>query len=203
MILLDGGISDNNFVKVDFFSYASFRKRWMKLILDYLENELGKDQFRKIKNDLYFRYPKGFYVYAPKCKFKTLDGLLNYVCRYLSRPVMAESRIIDYDGEYVTFWYQRHEDDMVVIEKLHAYEFIQRLIMHIPEPNFKYIRFYGAYQNSTKIKIDVAKIIDNDKVNFKKSLNRWRNKILVDFKIDPLICTKCHEEMVYYKSYYP
>ena len=39
MILLDGGISNitNKFVSVDFFSYASFRKRWIKLILD-LEN---------------------------------------------------------------------------------------------------------------------------------------------------------------------
>ena len=202
MILLDGGISTNRFVKVDFFSYASFRKRWMKLILDLLENEIGKHEFRKLKNDLYFKYPEGFYVYAPKCKFKSINGLLSYVCRYLSRPVMAESRIIDYDGTFVTFWYQRHEDNVIVVEKLHAYEFIQRLIIHIPEPNFKYIRFYGAYHNSTKIKIKMVHLIDNDRINFKKSLNKWRNKILINFHIEPLSCPICHKEMVYYKSYY-
>lgn len=202
MILLDGGISDKDFVKVNFFSYASFRKRWMKLILDYLENELGKDEFRKIKNNLYLKYPDGFYVYAPECKFKTINGLLDYVCRYLSRPVMAESRIIDYDGEYVTFWYQRHEDNMVVIEKLHAYKFIQKLIMHIPEPNFKYIRFYGAYQNSTIIKIDVAKLKDKAVIELKRNLNKWRKKIFIDFQFDPLKCPICHEEMVYYKCYH-
>ena len=43
--------------------------------------------------------------------------LLEYVTRYVSRPVMTESRIIDYDGTYATFWYQRHEDDKIVIEK--------------------------------------------------------------------------------------
>ena len=202
MILLDGGISDKDFVKINFFSYASFRKRWMKLILDYLENELGKDEFRKIKNKLYLDYPDGFYVYAPECKFKTINGLLDYVCRYLSRPVMAESRIIDYDGQYITFWYQRHEDNIVVIEKLHAYEFIQKLIMHIPEPNFKYIRFYGAYQNSTIIKIDVAKLIDKAVIELKKNLNKWRKKIFMDFHFDALKCPNCHEEMVYYKCYY-
>ena len=134
MILLDGGISNitNKFVSVDFFSYASFRKRWIKLILDLLENEIGKNDFRKLKNKLYFDYTEGFYVYAPKYKFKSITGLLSYVCRYLSRPVMAESRIIDYDGNFVTFWYQRHEDNVIVIEKLYAYQFIQRLIMHIP-----------------------------------------------------------------------
>ena len=74
MILLDGGISktNNNFIGVNFFSYSSFRKRWRKLILDLLENELGKSQFRKLKNDLYFKYPDGFYVYAPECKFKSI-----------------------------------------------------------------------------------------------------------------------------------
>ena len=115
---------------------------------------------------------------------------------------MAESRILDYDGIFVTFWYQRHTDNVIVIEKIHAYEFIHRLIIHIPEPNFKYIRFYGAYNNKTIITIDVAKFMDNDRINFKKSLNKWRNKILINFHVDPLICPHYHEEMVYYNSYY-
>ena len=93
MILLDGGISKTGFKNIDFFSYPSFRKRFMKVILDLLEDNIGKDDFRRLKNDLYRRYPKGFYVYAPKSKFKSVKGLLSYVCRYLSRPVMAESRI--------------------------------------------------------------------------------------------------------------
>ena len=202
ILLLDGGISNLKFVSVDFFSYASFRKRWMKLILDLLEIEIGKDSFRKIKNDMYRLYPDGFYVYAPKCKSKSIDGLVSYVCRYLSRPVMAESRILDYDGEFVTFWYQRHEDNRIVIEKIHAFEFIHRLIIHIPEPNFKYIRFYGAYHNSCKINIEMIKLNDEYKIKFRKSLNKWRNKILINFHIDPLFCSICKEEMVYYKSYY-
>lgn len=202
MILLDGGISKTKFYKVDFFSYASFRKRFMKVLLDLLEQHIGKKEFRRIKNNLYFQYRKGFYVYAPKSKHKSLHELLTYVCRYLSRPVMAESRILDYDGEFVTFWYQRHEDDLIIIEKVHVFEFIHRLIIHIPEPNFKYIRFYGAYHNSTQIHIDVAKMMDQDKVVLKRKYNKWRTKILLNFHIDPLICPICREEMVYYKSYY-
>lgn len=202
MILLDGGLAKNKFVKVDFFAYSSLRKRFMKVILDLLENEIGKDEFRKVKNQLYLKDKNGFYVFAPKNKFNSLDNLLSYVCRYLSRPVMAESRILDYDGTFVTFWYQRHEDDIIVIEKIHAHEFIHRLIIHIPEPNFKYIRFYGAYHNSTKIDIEMVKFTDNDRINLKKSFNKWRRKIFLNFHIDPLICSNCSQEMVYYKSYY-
>lgn len=202
MILLDGGISKTRFIKIDFFSYASFRKRFMKVLLDLMEHELGKEEFRRLKNQLYLNLKDGFYVYAPKSKHKSLKNLLQYVCRYLSRPVMAESRIIEYDGSYVTFWYQRHKDNIIVVEKLHVYEFIQKLIMHIPQPNFKYIRFYGAYHNSTKIYIDLSKMIDEDRIKFKRKLNKWRYKILTNFHIDPLICPICREEMIYYKSYY-
>ena len=63
---------------------------------------------------------------------------------------MAESRIIDYDGTYVTFWYQRHKDNLVIIEKVHAFEFISRLIIHIPDKNFKVVRYYGLYAKEHK-----------------------------------------------------
>ena len=50
-----------------------------------------------------------------------------YVIRYSGKPAMAQSRILDYDGEFVTFWYNRHEDNQYVTEKVHAYDFIKRL----------------------------------------------------------------------------
>ena len=204
MILMDGGISNKckEFVKIDFFSYPSFRKRFMKVLLDMLEEDIGKSEFRKVKNDLYFRYKEGFYVYAPPSKFKSYVDLIKYVCRYVARPVMAESRIIDYDGEYVTFWYQRHEDDLIIIEKIHAYEFISRIIVHIPDYNFKQIRFYGAYHNSTILKIDVVKLLPKEKANYKRILNNWRSLILLSFKSDPLICPVCKNIMIYYNSVY-
>ena len=202
MILLDGGISKTGIVKVDFFSYASFRKRFMKVLLDLMEDEIGTKEFHNIKNKMYREYPDGFYVYAPKSKFKNYIDLIKYVTRYLSRPVMAESRIIDYDGTYVTFWYQRHEDDKVVIEKIHAYEFISRLIIHIPEENFKYIRFYGAYCNTTKYHKSFLKLFNEKVIEFKEKANKWRLKIITNFHIDPLSCPLCKNTMIYLKSKY-
>ena len=52
---------------------------------------------------------------------------------------MAQSRITDYDGKQVTFWYQRHEDNKKVVETISAHDFIKRLIIHIPEKGFKLI----------------------------------------------------------------
>lgn len=75
----------------------------MKVLLDMLEEDIGKNEFRKVKNEMYLKHKEDFYVFAPPSKFKSYTDLIKYVCCYVSRPVMAESRIIDYDGEFVTF----------------------------------------------------------------------------------------------------
>lgn len=202
IILMDGAISNvtKQFLNINFFSYPSFRKRFMKVLLDLLENDIGKKEFRKIRNDLYFRYKDGFYVYAPPSNFKSYTDLIKYVCRYIARPVMAESRIIDYDGTYVTFWYQRHEDNLIIIEKLHAFEFIARIIVHVPEANYKQIRFYGAYHNSTKLKIKLFTLLPKHISDFRKKSINYRTLIILSFSKDPLFCPDCNKEMVYYKS---
>ena len=204
MILLEGGINKDGFVSVNFFAYASFRKRFMKVLLDLLENEINTSEFKQLKRDLYRRYPKGFYVFSPPTKFKTVDGLIKYVTRYVARPVMAESRIIDYDSKYITFWYQRHEDNKIVIEKIHAYEFISRIILHIPEKNMKYIRYYGCYNESTKTLTqkmkEMFKKCNEKAIELKKAITKWRLNIQVSFNIDPLKCPKCDTIMVYTES---
>lgn len=151
---------------------------------------------------MYQKHKEGFYVFALPSKFKSYTDSIKYVCRYVARPVMAESRIIDYDGKYVTFWYQRHNDDLIIVEKIHAFEFISRLIIHIPDYNFKQIRFYGAYHNSTILKIDMVKILSKEKINFHKDLNSWRIMTLLSFKSDPLNCPICQNIMIYYNSIY-
>ncbi|MBS4192035.1 transposase [Bacillus sp. FJAT-49705] len=56
-------------------------------------------------NELYQRYPNGFYVNAEK-KMKDAKGAAKYIGRYLARPAIAEYRIEEYDGKVVSFWYE-------------------------------------------------------------------------------------------------
>lgn len=61
------------------------KKRFMKVLSYLLENDIGKEEFKKVKNTMYFKYKEGFYVYAPSYKYKSF---------------------VDYDSIFVTFWYQ-------------------------------------------------------------------------------------------------
>ena len=76
--------------------------------------------------------------------------MIKYIGRYLGRPVIATSRIDSYDGDNVTFHYNRHEDDKYVVETIPAIDFIKRLIRHIPEKHFKMLRYYGVYAKHHK-----------------------------------------------------
>ena len=83
-----------------------------------------------------------------KGEIKDLDIVTKYIARYIGRPAIAESRIVSYDGEYVEYKYTPHGQNEEVIEKVTAEEFIKRLIIHIPETNFKMIRRYGLYSRN-------------------------------------------------------
>ena len=204
MILLEGGMNKDGFITVNFFAYSAFRKRFMKVLLDLLEKEINTTEFRQLKRQLYRKLKDGFYVLSPPSKFKTIDGLIKYVTRYVSRPVMAESRILDYDRTYVTFWYQRHTDNKIVIEKIHAYEFISRIIIHTPDKNQKYIRYYGCYNESTKLITpkmkEIFRIHNKKSIELKRAINKWRLNIQISFNIDPLKCPNCDTIMVYTES---
>ena len=70
---------------------------------------------------------------------------MEYIGRYLGRPVIATSRIDSYDGEFVTFHYNRHEDEKLVTETLPVLDFMARLTQHIPEKHFKMIMVDGSF----------------------------------------------------------
>ncbi|TGY92657.1 hypothetical protein E5329_19195 [Petralouisia muris] len=74
-----------------------------------MEHRTGHS-FKKVKARCYREHKEGFYVYAKpnKCNPKTLA---KYIGHYLWHPVIATSRIDKYDGNSVTFHYNRHEDD--------------------------------------------------------------------------------------------
>lgn len=183
--------------KIDFIPFDMLRKRFQKVLLDLLEKDIGKSNFRNIKNLIYSKSSNGFYVRAKKNEFPDSKKATSYILRYCGRPCFAQYRIIDIDdNDFISFWYQRHEDNLFVVEKIHIFEFIARLIRHIPDSNFKMIRYYGFYASkSHKLYNSCRKFLNTIKLPFYKSLLKWRFLYLSSFNIDPLICPICNSTM--------
>lgn len=204
MLLTEGAMGQiTAWKKVNFLPYGMLRKRWQKILLDAIESELGKSKFRNLKNKLYNKLEDGFYVYG-KNEVKDAKGAAKYIGRYTGRPAIAESRIIKYDGKKVTFFYERHEDSKRIEVELDVFEFIKKVIIHIPEKQFKMIRYYGIYARNNKHKGKFFKLV-NEKIAMElKKLRKWEYRLLKAFGIDPLKCEKCgsamHLDGIYYNK---
>ena len=185
---------------VKHFDYTFLRNAFRKVLLNLLTEKLGPS-FKKVKNEMYTKHADGFYVRA-KPNSCTPDITLKYISRYLGRPVIATSRIDKYDGNNVTFHYTRHEDNKTIEECIPAMDFIKRLIIHIPEKNFKMLRYYGIYAKHHKNEKHLRKCISLEKRVFLRSLLDWRNSILLSFGYDPLHCPKCKTSMLVLEIYY-
>jgi len=185
---------------VKHFDYTFLRNAFRKVLLDRMIKRIGTS-FKKVKNEMYTKHSDGFYVRA-KPNSCTPDKTIKYISRYLGRPVIATSRIDKYDGDFVTFHYNKHEDDSLVSEIIPALNFIKRLIVHIPEKHFKMLRYYGIYAKHHKQEKNLRKCFTNEKRNFLRSLLDWRNSILLSFGYDPLKCPKCGAFMLVLEVYY-
>ena len=76
--------------------------------------------------------------------------MLAYLSRYTHRIAIANSRLVAFDGERVTFkWkdYRAKGDARYKLMTLDADEFIRRFLIHVLPDGFHRIRHYGLFAN--------------------------------------------------------
>ena len=200
-LISEGGYSDDGFWRnISHFNYTYLRNAFRTALLNEMEHKIGSS-FKRVKAACYNDHKKGFYVYAKPNKCNP-NSVIKYIGRYLGRPVIATSRIDNYDGSNVTFHYNRHEDDKYVVETIPAMDFIKRLIRHIPEKHFKMIRYGGIYARHRKIDKHLHRAISKEKQPFFRNYHQWRLSILTSFGYDPLECPCCKHKMEVLELYH-
>ena len=200
-LISEGGVGNSlHWRHKKHFNYRLLRDSFQTALLNELHSKLG-DSFKKLKASIYTKHKNGFYVRAMPNKCNP-SHVIKYIGRYLGRPVIATSRIDSYDGEFVTFHYNRHEDEKLVTETLPVLDFMARLTQHIPEKHFKMIRYYGIYARHRKSDQSLHRAISREKHKIFLSFNRWRDSILHTFGYDPLKCPSCGTTMLFLELYF-
>lgn len=198
-----------------YFHFARLRKFFQFTLLNkmsdclksYGDKELYKN-FQKLRVYLVNKYDKGFYMYGPgnkgedsKVKTKEISA---YIARYASHPAISETRIIDvdYEARKVTWYYDPHEDDGLEEENKKigrqtitedVFNFIMRLIVHIPDKNFHLIRYCGFYSNRTTRSVPAEELMEDESSIQKQQIAlRWRNMIKQAFGFNPILCACGH-----------
>lgn len=197
----EGGVGNSLLWRhVKHFNYKLLRDSFQTALLHELHIRIG-DSFKKVMASIYANHKNGFYVRAKPNKCNP-SMVIKYIGRYLGRPVIATSRIDSYNGDFVTFHYNRHEDGKLINETLSALDFIARLTQHIPEKHFKMIRYYGIYARHKKSDHYLRRAISKEKHTILLSFNRWRDCILHSFGYDPLKCPNCGKTMLFLELYF-
>jgi len=162
-IVTEGGLREkkkdpynrDRWVDVNFFPYEKLRKVWQYQLLTIIREKLPyHKELHRLLDQLYREKENGFYVYAKRrIQGQQKESVCRYVARYVRHPAIAETRIDNYDPDtmMVEFWY-RHDDDTETVS-MHVYEFIGKLVSHIPPRQFKTIRYYGLYARNKKRRI--------------------------------------------------
>ena len=124
---------------------------------------------------------------------KSADKAVRYACRYTKRPVIAEGRIQRFKDGYVTFRFKDyHKGGALSFKKLPVLTFIDRLVQHLPETNFRQVRNYGLFSNvkRTGLLASTRQILAQRKKR-RSAAQTWaqRRKAAGDGK--PLSCPRC------------
>lgn len=199
MLISEGGLSNVSFKfkKISHFNYQSLRKTFQKILLDKLYNHFGKS-FYQTKCKLYKKHNNGFYVYAHPKQFDDIQKGIEYVLRYSSKPAMAESRItnIDFDNDVISYWYDDHTTGKRIEVNEHPFTFLSKLILHIPDKNFKMIRYYGLYASKNhRYQEHINKMFKLETIKTLKQQSYWRYSLISSFNVDPIMC-ECGHIMV-------
>lgn len=213
-----GGLSldHSKWVAIDYFPEKVLKARWKYNVISFIRASFKNNllllaepvkllksypAFNSFLNMLYQRYI--WYVHIGK-KLTSLFFTVQYVGRYTKRPVLAETRISDYDGNSVSFWFDDRNLHKKVFVTLPTEEFIKRIIRHIPDLHFKQIRYFGIFANRVKSKLcNIVLSILNKKFIPSCDILSWRRRMMNQNDVDPLACPFCKTIMQFAFAVYP
>jgi len=202
MLMTEGGLTKGGeWVEMPYIDYKIIRKKWQYEILTAIKKALPEDrELAKIIDWCFKERTNGFNIQAKRRIEGKTKKAARYMARYVRHPAIADSRIINYDTKNVTFVYEREKVMRTVV--MDKYEFIHNVIKHIPDKNFKMVRYFGIHARRAKDR--ARKAMEELGLVVKYLINpfSWRkNKAEFEGK-DPLKCDKCGGEMYLYKVVY-
>lgn len=129
-----------------------------------------------------------------------VDGAVRYACRYTKRPVIAEGRIEKFDQGYVTYRFKDyHRGGIQQRKTLPVLVFIDRLVQHIPEKQFRMVRYYGLFSNAVRSTcLPLARNLLAQRKKRRQKPETWADRRQAAGNRRPLSCPQCGEDMPFW-----
>jgi hypothetical protein len=147
-------------------------------------------------------YQKTWIIDCPK-PTGNFKKIVRYLGGYFKRPPIAESKLRHYDGNEVSFKYLDHTTKTYRNFNTTIEEFIRRFVQHIPDVNFRMIRYYGFLANRVRGKLlpIVYQLLqqNNNSITPPPSFAELLKK---NFHLNPFTCILCGQPLIPYARVY-
>ena len=213
IIMTNGGINEKTgkWVDLGYFPYRIIHKKWQHHLCQMLRDRSSGQEMKGLIDELYNRYPKGFVAHVSKGQVpERCKGLARYLAKYVVSPPIAIRRILNYDGQHVTYWYKDHETKAKEVETVPVLTFIGRMVQHILPKGFQRVRYYGLQATKTfkkwaeAVREGLAKIGRVIKGTYQViAPKKYRERYLEFSGRDPFVCCYCGHEMDLWRVWHP
>jgi hypothetical protein len=212
IIMTSGGMSkiSRKWRSLGYINFELLHKKWQYFLFTMLKDKIGTPEIREIIARLYKQYPDGLVAFIDKGKMPhNSQGLARYLVKYVVSPPIAISRILEYDGKKVVYWYKDHKTGKKETATVDVLTFVGLMVQHILPKGFQRIRYYGLQATAKRPKVllwlkkivhTVTRAISGVYKIIKKT---FRQRMIDSGCQDPLKCNKCGDEMVLYFIWHP
>jgi len=127
---------------------------------------------------------------------KNPQQVMDYLGRYTYRVALSNDRLINLEGNQVTFrWRDSADHNKIKPMTLEAFEFIRRFLLHVLPNQFVKIRYYGILSHrSRKTKLLRCKKllgVSTSEASAKVPKETWEDLLTRITGIDPRVCPFC------------
>ena len=213
IIMTSGGVqtTKETWYDLGYFKYEMIHKKWQYHLFKMIKSYFDSKEINQLVNALWKKYPKGLVANVSKGNVpESCGGLARYLAKYVASPPIAVRRILDYDGETVTYWYQDHQSKSKKFEKVDVYTFIGRMVQHIMPKGFQRVRYYGLEATRTYKKWSqviregikrIGRIVKGAYQIVRQK--KYRERYQEISGVDPMKCRYCGNEMELMEIWHP
>lgn len=143
-----------------------------------------------------FLYKKIWIIDCPK-PTNNFKQIVRYLGSYFKRPPIAQSKLKHFDGNEVSFKYLDHLSKSYRNFSLSSEQFIARFVQHIPDTNFRMLRYYGFLANRVRNKLlPIVYQLLGQNNHQPYNVPSFSQLIQQNFNFNPLTCILCLQPLV-------
>jgi hypothetical protein len=236
MIVTGGGINhDNNneiqLLEGDYlFDHKWFRSRFrwefQQLLIKAFDKKELELPYHLQKRPFFLAFikknnnkDKHGWIVSVQAPLQNASSIVKYVGRYTKRACLSEYKIQDIKGDFIAFNYNDYKNTpkgqkpKIATIKLHYVQFLDRLLLHVPDKGSRNVRYYGIYSSSkmknlpNKFKAKSTQNIDNQNnielLNFEGDWEKYQIEYFKIYGKDPLYCEHCKRQLTFIHTVLP